>query len=181
MRHLKALASCAIAFSAIAFAPVCLADPIPPAVQKRVDDYRVKLEKWAANPAVIAAVKASNASGGIPGMTPAKWTELPDSDPAVKSIMTSPAGKFVDSLDSKEVSKVGVRDKAGNIVAANVKVILYNVGHRPWFKPAIGGTSYQVDQMLKDPTTQVMGVQIAAPIKDGAEVIGVMHAAITAN
>jgi hypothetical protein len=175
------IASCAVFAALAGLAPVSMADPIPPALQKRVDDYRVKLEKWAANPVVIAAAKASNVSGGLPGMTSAKWTELPDTDPVVKSISTSPAGKFVDSLDSKEVNKVGIRDKAGNIVAANVKVILYNVGHRPWFKPAVAGTSYQADQMSKDPTTQIMGVQIATPIKDGAEIVGVMHAAITAN
>jgi hypothetical protein len=157
------------------------AEPIPAAMQKMVDDYRGKLTQWAANPAVVAATKASNASGGLPGMTPAKWAELSDTDPAVKGTMTTAAGKFVDSLDSKEVNKVVVRDKAGNLVAANTKVVLYNVAHRPVFKGAITGAPWQQDQVQKDVTTQLMGVQIAVPIKDGAEVIGVMHAAITSK
>jgi hypothetical protein len=177
-RHI--LATCALA-AVLAHAPTVMADPIPPAVQKMVDDYMVKLTKWASNPVVISAAKASNASGGLPGMSPAKWTEVADTDPAVKSTMTSPAGKYVDSLDSNEVNKVVVRDKAGNVVAANTKVVLYNVAHRPVFKGAITGTRWQQDQVQKDVTTQLMGVQIAVPIKDGADIVGVMHAAITAK
>jgi hypothetical protein len=113
-------------------------------------------------------------------MSPAKWTELSDSDAAVKGIQTSPAGKYVDSLDSKIVNKVVVRDKAGNVVAANTKVVLYNVAHRPVFKTAIGGTPWQQDSVQKDVTTQLNSVQIAVPIKDGGEIVGVMHAAISA-
>jgi len=49
------------------------------------------------------------------------------------------------------------------------------------FKGAITGTRWQQDQVQKDVTTQLMGVQIAVPIKDGADIVGVMHAAITAK
>lgn len=161
--------------------PVLANEPITPEVQKLVDDHKAKLAQWALNPAVVAAVKASNAAGGLPGMNPAKWTELADSDPLVKGTQTSAAGKFVDSLDSKTVNKVVVRDKAGNLVAANTKVALYNVAHRPVFKTAITGTPWQQETMQKDVTTQILGVQIAVPVKDGGAVIGVMHAAISAH
>ena len=117
--------------AACGFSASAVADPISPDMQKLVDGYRVKLVQWASNPAVVSAAKASNASAGLAGMTPAKWAELSDADPAVKGTMTSAAGKFVDSLDSKEINKVVVRDKAGNLVAANTKVVLYNVAHRP--------------------------------------------------
>lgn len=178
-RHLLALGTVLVA--TLGFGTPAAADPISPEMQKLVDGYRVKLSQWATNPAVVSAAKASSAGGGIPGMTPAKWTELAETDAAVKATMTSPAGKFVDSLDSKEINKVVVRDKAGNLVAANTKVVLYNVGHRPVFKGAIGGSAWQQEQMQKDVTTQLMGVQIAVPIKDGAEIVGVMHAAVTAR
>jgi hypothetical protein len=156
-------------------------EPITPAVQKTVDEYKAKLLQWAANPVVVAAVKASNASGGLPGMNAGKWTELAETDAAVKGIQTSAAGKYVDSLDSKTVNKVVVRDKAGNVVAANTKVALYNVAHRPVYKTAITGTPWQQDSVQKDVTTQIKGVQIAVPVKDHGEVIGVMHAAISAE
>lgn len=178
-RHLLALST--LFAAACGFSVGALAEPISPDMQKLVDSYRVKLVQWASNPAVISAAKASSASGGIQGMTPAKWTELAETDAAVKATMSSPAGKFVDTLDSKEINKVVVRDKAGNLVAANTKVVLYNVAHRPVFKGAIGGAAWQQDQMQKDVTTQLMGVQISVPIKDGADIVGVMHAAVTAK
>ncbi len=177
----RQLISAAAAAALSAFSSVAFAEAISPSTQKTVDEYMKKLHQWAANPTVIAAAKASNAAGGLPGMTPAKWTELADADAAVKGIQTSPAGKFVDTLDSKTVNKVVVRDKAGNVVAANTKVVLYNVSHRPVFKGAITGTPWQQDTVQKDVTTQIRGVQIAVPIKDGGEVIGVMHAAVSAD
>jgi hypothetical protein len=180
-RYVALFAIAATFVTAAAFTAPAWADPISPAVQKTVDDYRTKLVQWAANPAVVAAAKASNASGGIAGMTPAKWTELADADPAVKAVQTSAAGKFVDSLDSKTINKVVVRDKAGNLVAANTKVVLYNVSHRPVFKTAITGTPWQQDAVQKDVTTQVKSVQIAVPVKDGNEIIGVMHASVSAE
>jgi hypothetical protein len=176
-RHVIALASTL----ALGTLPAFANEPISPAVQKQVDEYKAKLAQWASNPAVLAAVKQSNTDGGLPGMNPAKWTELADNDPAVKAVQVSAAGKFVDSLDSKIVNKVVVRDKAGNLVAANTKVVLYNVSHRPVFKTAVTGTAWQQETVQKDVTTQIKSVQIAVPIKDGANVIGVMHAAISAE
>lgn len=175
------LAAAAVAFVMLPAAPVLANEPIPPALQKQVDDYKAKLTQWAANPVVIAAAKASNASGGLADMNPAKWTELADSDATVKGVLTSPAGKFVDSLDSKTINKVVVRDKAGNVVAANTKVALYNVAHRPVFKTAITGTPWQQETVQKDTTTQIRSVQIAVPVKDGGAVIGVMHASVSAE
>jgi hypothetical protein len=171
----------AAALSPLLASPAWASDPIPAPVQKLVDEHRAKLLQWAANPLVVSAVKASNSSGGLAGMSPAKWAELSDNDAAVKGVLTSPAGKYVDSLDSKIVNKVVVRDKAGNLVAANTKVALYNVSHRPVFKGAITGTPWQQDSVQKDVTTQVRSVQIAVPVKDGADVIGVMHASISAD
>lgn len=178
-RHLISCLS-ALAASAL-FSGAALAEAISPATQKIVDDHMKKLMQWSANPTVVAAAKASNSAGGIPGMSPAKWTELADSDAIIKGIMTSPAGKFVDSLDGKTINKVVVRDKAGNVVAANTKVVLYNVSHRPVFKTAITGAPWQQDAVQKDVTTQIRSVQIAVPIKDGGEVIGVMHASVSAE
>jgi hypothetical protein len=181
MQRRRLLLSCVLFAAITGHAPMAMAEPISPAMQKLVDSYAAKLTQWASNPIVVRAAKASNASGGIPGMTPAKWTEMSDTDPAVTAIITSPAGKFVDSLESKEINKVVVRDKTGNVVAATTKVVLYNVSHRPVFKTAITGTPWQQDQVQKDVTTQMMSVQIAVPIKDGADIVGVMHAAITSK
>jgi hypothetical protein len=157
------------------------AEPISPALQAKVDKFKGELGKWAANPVVVKAAKASTAAGGIAGMSPAKWTELDDKSPEIQRILTSEAGKFVDSLDGADINKVVVRDKLGNVVAANTKVVLYNVTHRPVFKTAITGTPWQQETVQKDVTTQKSSVQIAVPIKDGGEIVGVMHASVSAQ
>jgi hypothetical protein len=162
--------------------PALWAQAISPELQVKVDKFKTELSKWAANPVVVSAAEKSNAAGGLPGMTPAKWTELDDKSAEVQSIMASEAGKYVDKLDGPEINKVVVRDKLGNAVAANTKVVLYNVTHRPVFKNAITGTPWQQDTVAKDVTTQKLSVQIAVPIKTkGGDIIGVMHASINAQ
>lgn len=156
-------------------------EPITPELQKKVDGYKEKLVKWATNPIVLKAVKDSNTQGGIAGMTPAKWTELAETDAAVTAVLKSPVGAYTDSLDSKEVNKVVVRDKAGNLVGANTKVVLYNVAARPVYKMAITGKPWQQENVQKDVTTQIKSVQIAVPIMDGGQVVGVMHASVSAQ
>ncbi len=156
--------------SQFAAAPALANEPPGPARQKLVNDHRFQLLKW-----------ASNTSGGLAGMSPARWTERADTDPVLKGVLGSPAGKFVGSLDGRSINKVVLRDKAGNLVAANTKVALYNVSHRPVFKTAITGQPWQQDAVRKDVTTQIKSVQIAVPVKDGAGAIGVMHASATAE
>jgi hypothetical protein len=180
MRRTVLRSALALSLAAV-LSPAVHAEAISAATQKVVDEHMKKLTQWATNPAVVAAAKSSNSAGGIAGMSPAKWTELADTDAAVKAIQTSAAGKFVDSLDGKTINKVVVRDKAGNVVAANTKVVLYNVSHRPVFKTAITGAAWQQDAVQKDVTTQIRSVQIAVPIKDGGEIVGVMHASVSAE
>jgi hypothetical protein len=157
------------------------AQAISPELQAKVDKYKAELAKWAANPVVVNAAAKSSEAGGIAGMTPAKWTELDEASMEVKTITASEAGKYVDKLDGPDINKVVVRDKHGNAVAANTKVVLYNVTHRPVFKTAITGTPWQQDTVAKDVTTQKLSVQIAVPIKKGADIVGVMHASVNAN
>ncbi len=175
--------ACSVALlTSVAMAPALAQfTPITPPIQAKVDKYKLELAKWAANPVVVRAAKASSAAGGIAGMTAVKWTELDDKSPEVQRTITSEAGKFVDALDGPDVNKVVIRDKHGNLVAANTKVVLYNVTHRPVFKTAITGAAWQQEGVQKDVTTQLPSVQIAVPIKDGSEIVGVIHASVSAK
>ncbi len=154
---------------------------LPGDVQAKVDSYKKKLVEWAANPAVVAAVKESNAKGGlVAGMTNAKWDELAESDPVVKGFQTSAAGKLVSGWEQdKTLNKLYVRDEKGNLVASSNKPLLYNVASRPPFQAAIKGSPWNAGEVKPDPTTQLKSVQISAPVLDGGKVIGVIHSAIT--
>lgn len=159
------------------------ADPVTPEVQAKVDQYKKKLQEWAANPVIIAAAKEANAKGGaVPGMTNAKWDELNDADPVVKGLQTSAAGKLLTKLEEdKGISKLYVRDEKGNLVAGSNKPILFNNAARPPFKNAIGGKVHADAEAKADPTTQKKSVQASVPIMDGGKPIGVLHTAVNAD
>lgn len=159
------------------------ADPITPEIQARVDKAKKKLVEWTANPVVIAAAKESNAKGGIAGMTNAKWDELNENDPIVKGTQNSAAGKQAKKWEEEEkgVNKVTVFDEKGNMVASSAKTLLYNAGNRPAIVGALKGDVWQSPDVKPDPTTQKKSVNIAAPIKDGGKVIGLINAAVDAQ
>lgn len=159
------------------------AEPISPEVQARVDKAKKKLHEWVANPTVIAAAKESNAKGGIPGMTNAKWDELGENDPIVKGLQNSAAGKQCKKWEEEDkgVNKVTVFDEKGNVAASSTKTLLYNAANRPAIVGALKGETWQSPDVKPDPSTQKKSVNISAPIKDGGKVIGLINAAVDAN
>lgn len=154
---------------------------LPADVKAKVDGYKKKLVEWAANPAVIAAVKESNGKGGlVAGMTNAKWDELAEGDPVVKGFQTSAAGKLMTKFEEdKGINKLYVRDEKGNLVAGSNKPLLYNVASRGPFQNGMKGAAWDSGEVKPDPTTQAKSVQVGVPIKDGDKVIGVLHTAVT--
>lgn len=173
-QHLKWSAAALLAVFALA----AQADPVTPEMQGAVDKYKSKLVEWAANPTIVAAVKESNAKGGLaPGMTNAKWDELGDKDPVVAGFQNSPAGKLVSKWEEdKNLGKLNVRDEKGNLVAASssAKPLLYNNASRAPFANGLKG-AWSANEAKPDPTTQRKSVQISAPVLDGGKAIGVLH------
>lgn len=157
------------------------ADPLGPDLQAKVDKYKGKLVEWAANPTIVAAVKESNAKGGLaPGMTNAKWDELGDKDPIVAGFQNSAAGKQVSKWEEdKTLGKLNVRDEKGNLVAASSsgKPLLYNNASRAPFANGMKG-AWAANEVKPDPTTQRKSVQISAPVMDGGKAIGVLHSSV---
>jgi len=174
------LASAVIALS---LATNVSADPISPETQANVEKYKSKLTEWAADPAIIAAVKNSNAKGGLAaGMTNSKWEELKDNDPVVESYLKSPASKYLQNKgDDKGINKLYARDEKGNLVAGSNKPVLYNNSNRAPFQKAITGKVFSAPEAKPDPTTQKLSVQVSVPIMSDGKTIGVLHTAVNAN
>lgn len=160
-----------------------LADSLPPAVQAKVDVYKKKLVEWAANPTIVAAVKASNAKGGLAGMGNAKWSDLDEKDPVILSFQNNEAGKLVSQWDTdKGISKLYLRDEKANLVAASNKPLHYNNGSKPWIaNPLKEGKPWSAVEIKPDPATQIKGVQVSAPVLDGGKSIGVLHTSVVAE
>jgi len=156
------------------------AGDFPAPLQAKVDKYKQKLVEWAANPAIVQAVKEANANGAPGGMTNAKWQDVADNDPAAKSFTTSKAGGLLKKWEEDTgINKLVVRDEKGNLVAASTKPLLFNNAVRPVFVNGIKGQVWADSKVTPDPTTQVKGVQASAPVLDGKKVIGVIHVGIT--
>jgi hypothetical protein len=156
---------------------------LPPDLKSKVDKYKAKLVEWAADPAVIAAVKEANAKGPIAGMNNGKWEDLDKQDPVVVAMLSSPASKMMSTWEAgdKGINKLYLRDKDANLVAASSKPLLYNNGNRDFIKQALKGTAFNSSEPKPDPATQIRSVHASVPVKDGGKVIGVLHTAVTAE
>ena len=164
---------------AISTGPVS-ADPISAELATQIEAYKAKLTKWAAEPAVIATAKVASEHGALAGMNNATWESLKDNDGAVEGFRQTPASAHIREWEKDpHISKIFLRDKAGNLAAAGIKKpFIYNVVNRPPFKNAVTGNAWADNQLKKDPSTEEMVVQISVPVKDGEQVVGVLHTAI---
>lgn len=161
-----------------------MADPISPELQGKIETYKKKLMEWSINPVFIAAVKESNAKGGlVSGMSNAKWDDLTEKDPVVLGFQSNEAGKAVSQLaQDKGISKLYLRDEKANLVASSNKPLLYNNGSKPWIaNPLKEGKPWSAGEVKPDPATQIKGVHLSVPVLDGGKTIGVLHTSVVAE
>jgi hypothetical protein len=159
---------------------------VPADLQAKVDAAKVTLADLGKNPAVIAAVKESNAKGGIiAGMSNGKWDEVAENDAQVAGINGSATSKALTAFSGKhaELNKLYLRDEKGNLVATGSggKPLLWNIASRPFFKPVMEGKAWSDSAVKPDASTQVKGVLFAVPVMDGGKAIGLLQSNFTAK
>jgi len=171
------LMSIVMSFAAIA---TVQAEGLPANVQAKVDSYKKKLVDWAADPVMIAAAKAANTKGPLAGMSNAKWADLDEKDPLVKSFSISEAGVLLSKWDDgKGISKLYLRDENGNLIASSNKPLLYNNASKPWIAPPLKeGKPFSATEIKPDPATQIKGVHLSVPVLSGGKAIGVLHTSV---
>ena len=160
------------------------AESLNPALQAKVTKYKQKLSEWARDPRVINAVKEANRKGGLPGMTNLKWSDLSENDPAVTPILNNEASTLIKGWVAQNkggISKLYLRDKEANLIAADDKPVFYNNAHQPPFSMPIQGKAWADTKTKLDTTTQVNGVHVGVPVMDGGKVIGVMQTNVVAD
>ncbi len=159
------------------------AGDITPKMQLKIDVYKKQAATWAANPAIVKAVKEANAQGPIPAMGNAKWRELKDTDPIVSGFVSNPTGQMLTkwmSADVKGINKVVLTGNKGQRVAYTSMPAIYIGKGKPNFDEAFEGKLWHQGETKPDPSTNIDTVQIAAPVKEGDEVIGVLLVSLTA-
>lgn len=159
------------------------AGDITPKMQVKIDAYKKQAANWAANPAIIKAVKDANAQGPIPMMGNAKWRELKETDPIVTGFITNPTGQMLTkwmNADPKGINKIVLSGNKGQRVAYTSMPAIYIGKGKPNFDEAFDGKLWHQGESKPDPSTNIDTVQIAAPVKDGNDVIGVLLVSLTA-
>lgn len=173
-----------LAIATVLLSGVAQAEPITPKMQPKIDQYMKQATAWAGDPQIVQAVKAANAKGPIPGMGNAKWRELKDSDPVVQDFVTNPTGKLLTkwmNADPKGINKIVLSgDKSHRVAFTSMPAIYIGKG-KPNFDTAMDGKPWKQDESKPDPSTKIDTVQIAAPVKDGKDVIGVLLVSLTAD
>ena len=161
-----------------------LAGDITSKMQSKIDQYKQQAAAWAADPLVVQAVKEANANGPIAGLGNAKWRELKETDTVVQSFVTNPAGQLLTksmNADAQGINKVVLSgDKSQRVAFTSMPAIYIGKG-KPNFDEAMEGKLWQQGESKPDPSTNIDTVQIAAPVKDGGKVIGVLLVSLTAD
>jgi len=161
------------------------AGDITPKMQPKIDTHKKQAAAWAADPAIVKAVKEANAKGPIEGMGNAKWRELKESDPLVQGFVTNPTGQLLTQwmkADAHGINKIVLSgDKSQRVAFTSMPAIYIGKG-RPNFDVSMNdGKVWQQDDSKPDPSTNIDTVQISAPVKDGGKVIGVLLVSLTAD
>lgn len=164
-------------------ANMAIAADITAKMQTRIDTYKKQSAVWAADPAIVKAVKDANAQGPINGMGNAKWRELKEADPIVSVFVSSATGQMLTkwmNADAKGINKIVLSGNKSQRVAFTSMPAIYIGKGKPNFDEAFDGKLWHQGESKPDPSTNIDTVQIAAPVKDGSVVIGVLLVSLTA-
>jgi hypothetical protein len=163
--------------------PLFAAD-IAPAMQPKIDQHKKQAVRWATDPLIVQAVKDANAQGPITGLGNAKWREIKETDALVQGFITNSAGQLLTkwmTADAKGINKIVLSGAKSQRVAFTSMPAIYLGKGKPNFDEAMDGKLWQQGETKPDPSTNIDTVQIAAPVKDGDEVIGVLLVSLTAS
>ena len=151
-------------------------DRLTPETQAVLNTQKQTVARWAADPVLVAAVKAQNAKGPLPGMTNRQWRGLAPGDPTVQALQKNAAGVW---LTKKMAANNGLFREAflsgakGEKVAFVEKPSNYLHAGMPKFDVPMSGQIWE-GQPEFDKSSRSHVVQIAVPVKSSGKPIGVL-------
>ena len=149
------------------------AESLSPDLQAKVDARIKDIQTWAANPAVVAAVKAQNTTPPVDhaAMNQDKWKALTILDPLVRGFSKNPTGEFLKSKKDDAVSEAFVSGADGTKVAFLAKTSSWSHKGKPKHDEPMAGKTWQ-GAIEVDESTGLQQVQVAVPVLDGDKPIG---------
>jgi hypothetical protein len=146
---------------------------IEPAVQAKIDARLPEIKAWAADPVIVAAVKARNASTlpEFATLTQDKWKSLSVLDPLVRTFVKNDAGSFLKAKKADWVTEAFLSDASGAKVAFLSKPTNWSHGGKPKHDIPMTGRTWQ-GEVEVDESTGLQQIQVAVPVVDGGRPIG---------
>ncbi len=150
-----------------------LAQTSAPNAQARIDAQIAIVATWAADPVVVAAVRAHNAtlSPDEMSLTQEKWAGLPALDPVVRGFAKNDVGQFLRSKRSAVIAEAFVSDAAGRKVGFISKTSRLSHAGQPKHDVPMSGKTWQ-GRIELDESTGLRQLQIAVPVLDNGQPIG---------
>ena len=161
------------AAAALMFASIAGAQGFDAALQAKLDARVQAAKLWAADPTVVAAVKALNANlpADHAAMTEAKWTELSVLDLFVRSLSKNDAATFLKGKKGDDVSEAFVSSANGTKVAFLAKTTSWSHKGKAKHETPMTGKVWQ-GPIETDTSSGVQQIQVAVPVLDGGKPIG---------
>ena len=167
IRSLLTLAACLVGST------FALAQSLPPAAQAKLDEEIKVIAAWAADPAIVEAVKAHNAA--VPAeqakLTQDAWRALTVLDPLVRSFAKNPAGQLLKSKKDDTITEAFVSDAAGLKVAFIAKTTNWSHLGKPKHDVPMTGKVWQ-GPIEVDESSGQRQLQVSVPVLDGGKPIG---------
>ena len=153
------------------------AEEIDARAQARIGEALAVLQSWAAEPALVAAVKRANAgpSDAAKSMDQKKWESLPLGDPFVQALATNEASLLLKSKMDGFVIALTLSAADGTKAAFSAKPDAWSHQSKSKHKLPMAGKTWQgtievTESTLATPSMPV--IQIAVPVKEGEKAIG---------
>jgi len=149
------------------------ADAIDASLQTKIDAQLKLVQVWAADPVIVNAVKAQNASlpPEFTAMTQDKWKDLSKTDPFVRSFDKNATGAFLKGKKSDVIIRAFVSDAAGLKVGFTAKTLSWSHKGDPKHDQPMAGKTWQGPRE-QDKASGLEQVQVSVPVLDGGQPIG---------
>ncbi len=170
MRHLVRFAILA-AFASLTVA--AQGTRIDAALQSKINARTQTVRAWAAEPAIVQAVREANAT--MPpdqaAMTQEKWASLSVLDPAVRAFTRNEAATTLKNKRTDEVAEAFVSAARGTKVAFLSKPTNWSHKGKPKHDVPMTGRAWQ-GEIEMDESTGLQQIQVGVPVMDGGKPIG---------
>jgi hypothetical protein len=144
-----------------------------PALQAKIDARIAEIKTWAADPLIVAAVKAHTAAmpADQAALTQDKWKSLTVLDPLVRSFTKNEAGAFLKSKKSEWVTEAFLSDAKGFKVGFLSKTTSWSHAGKPKHDQPMAGQTWQ-GAVEVDESSGLQQLQVAVPVLDGGTPVG---------